>query len=130
MKRVLLLLVLCVVLACLWLVPVHANIFVVGKVTVSSAGTPVQAQANTGTFNPTGVVTVQYPALKESGSANTGQLYVGTSNLNKTGRVGVACVLNPGGTCSFGSNNKWAQPSEVWMDADTSGAETQVSVVY
>jgi hypothetical protein len=105
-----------------------------GKVVVTTAGTPVQSYASspsdaTKPIQRGLVVLVQYPTNKTDGSANTGKLYIGDRTLNKTTFLGVAGSLDPGDPFTIPGYGAYVDLENVWFDADTSGAEVFVSVV-
>lgn len=98
-----------------------------GKITVSSAGTPVQA---TGTSTPV------HSYLVQALSTNTGKIYIGNSTMSKTTLVGVFAVLAPPSTNlipSFASAVSTIAArfdlSQVWVDADNSGEGVLISGV-
>ena len=61
-----------------------------GKVTVTTPGTPVRATSNQGT--PGAQVSCQAIAFQAL-SANTGKIYIGSSTMNKSTLAGVYFVL-------------------------------------
>lgn len=110
-----------------------------GQVLSVTPGTPVQLAKNLPGFTPvvalangSGVVTDSIPSnklsviaspLTHSGAGNTGNVYIGMSNLNRTTLAGVVAVLTPGSSIPVTNNvslniyqfEKW------YMDADNAG---------
>lgn len=106
----------------------------IGIVTVLTPGTPVQVTFNLPSMIPkvTDAVTDQVPANKvsistnpkaQAGAGNTGNVYIGQSNMSRTTLFGVIAVLTPGGSWSWTNNvglniyqlEKW------YVDADNAG---------
>ena len=92
-----------------------------GKKTVTTAGTPVQLQTQSQSVN--GI-------LFQAWTANTGNIYIGTSALNASTGAGVIMILGPGqiayvgGKAQFGTED----PSLIWVDADVNGESTLWSI--
>lgn len=100
-----------------------------GKVTVTSAGTPVRATINEST--PTARLGVQsFTVFAPSGNTGT-NIYVGSSAMNKTTYVGVYAIIAKGGSASFSIINAPAglNLNEIFIDADTSADVALVSYV-
>ncbi len=96
-----------------------------GKVTVTSGGTPVQITAT-----KTACQAISIQAL----STNTGKIYVGLSNINKTTSVGVLGVLAVPTANLIPSFNAY-QPQVAglnadafWIDADVNGEGVIVAI--
>ena len=100
-----------------------------GKVTVTSAGTPVRATTNEST--PTARLGVQsFTVFAPSGNTGT-NIYVGNSSMNKTTYAGVYAIIAKGGSASFSILNAPAglNLNEIFIDADTSADVALVSYV-
>lgn len=89
----------------------------IGKVTVSTAGTPVQV---TSTITDCQAISIQALA------ANTGKIYVGLKNMNKTTLVGVVAVLAVPTTNIIPSFNAY-QPQIAGLNADAFYVDADVS---
>lgn len=105
-----------------------------GKVTVSSAGTPVQASVNgagVGTFTECNAV------LIEAWPTNIGAIYIGNSStMNKTTGAGIVAILAaPSSTFipSFSATIAYASGGidvdNFWIDAASNGDAVVVSSV-
>ena len=103
-----------------------------GKVT-ATAGTPVRLTMNEST------PTTRYPAhsfLVEALSTNTGDVYVGTSTMNRTTLAGVYAIIPPPTAnlyLSFTATVSYAPAAfnlnEVYLDVETTGEGALVSCV-
>ena len=99
---------------------------IVGRINVAVAGTPVQVTAGFAALSIR--FTTCHAALFQALHDNTGRIYIGASNLNRTTRANCAAVLAvPSGAAipSFGVSLP-ASPAGVdlaglYLDADTSG---------
>jgi hypothetical protein len=97
-----------------------------GKITVTTAGTPVQVITKTTNCN-----TVSFQAL----STNTGKIYIGLNNIVKASLANVLRVLEPP-IASPTTLDSWSPQgitigpidlSQIWLDSDTSGEGMLVS---
>lgn len=92
-----------------------------GKITVSSAGTPVRATVNEST--PTARVGLQsFTVFALAG--NTGaNIYVGSSTMNKSTYAGIYAIIPKGSSASFTINLSPTgfNLADIYIDADTSG---------
>ena len=98
-----------------------------GKVTVSTAGTPIRVTTNEST--PTDRVGVQSLTVQAL-AGNTGtNIYVGSSTMNKSTLAGVYLIVAKGATGVSVINLAPAgiNANEVYLDADTSGDSALVS---
>lgn len=104
-----------------------------GKITVTTAGTPVQIFTNDpgGNMPKFKVAKIRIEPLP----ANTGKIYVGSSTLDKSSMVGVLDILNKWPTTGppdrflvdSQEDSNVLFPDEYWLDADTSGEGAVVS---
>lgn len=105
-----------------------------GNVTVATPGTPVQLAINFPNFTPavTTAVTDQVycnkiniitSSISQTGAGNTGNVYIGQSNMVRATLVGVIAVLSPGQ--SFPVTNNVSMNiypfDQYYVDADTAG---------
>lgn len=99
----------------------------IGKVTVTTAGTPVRV-----TSTKTGAQAIMVQAWH----ANTGKIFVGTSaSMNKTTGAGVLAMI-PAPTTGVIPTASFSIPlapvgmdaSDLWIDADTNGEGCIVTV--
>ncbi len=108
-----------------------ANSF--GKVTVTSAGTPVQASVNG--VNPTGSFTTCNSILIEAWPTNAGSVYIGNgSSMNKSTGAGLLAILvkpsstfAPSYTVTIPYATGAIDVAGFWIDADNSGDAVLVS---
>lgn len=104
-----------------------------GKVTVSSPGTPVQATVNLS--RPTERLAVN-AYMCQALPSNTGKVYVGNKAMNKTTLVGVTAILAVPTSNTIPSFSVSASPvpigfdmTFVYIDADNTGDGCIVSAV-
>lgn len=104
-----------------------------GKVTVANAGVPVRLTNNQG--DPT-VLFRAHSYLVEVLSTNTGKVYIGAQNLDRTTLVGVYAILAPPTTNiypTFSSTISYApnplNVASVWIDVDVNGEGVIASVI-
>ena len=88
----------------------------IGKVTVASAGTPVQ-------INPQATNFAKCRTLMISTDGNTGSVYIGFKGMVKATGVGVLCVIGKNQYTLFGDEGAGLQfdTSDLWLDAATNG---------
>ena len=111
--------------------PAWAGFKAIGKVTVSSSGTPVQVYKSSSSAPSTSPLIRARVIIIQAPSDDVGPfIYVGDSTLVKSSRVGVAAVLQPGQSITLQSpGDANLNPEELWVDADNSGDSVQVSVI-
>lgn len=100
-----------------------------GKITVTSAGTPVRATSNESA--PTTRLGIQsFTVFAPSGNTGT-NIYVGNSAMNKSTYAGVYAIIAKGGSTSFSIINAPAgiNLNEIFIDADTSNDVALISYV-
>lgn len=101
-------------------------------VTVTTAGTPVQASKATAPSLPQVIIGgVTYPSGSASTSfkqlviqnppGSTGNLYVGGPALVKATLANVGAVLTPGSSLNLGQYGGDGLLDDIWLDTDTSG---------
>lgn len=86
----------------------------IGAVNVASPGTPVQLTSVMATVNvgsgklctssdsvPTNKIFLAANPLTHGGAGNTGKVYIGQQDMNKSTLVGVIAVISAGGTWSI-----------------------------
>lgn len=103
-----------------------------GKVTVTTGGTEVRATSNES--SPTARLGCQSIFIQAL-AANTGDIYVGASGLDRTTLAGVYAIL-PASTASsypsvcFELSNSPAgiNANEIWIDAEVNGEGVLVSI--
>lgn len=98
-----------------------------GKVTVTTAATPVRVTANESTPSArVGVQSITVQAL--SGNSGT-NIYVGSSAMNTTTLAGVYAIVAKGAAASAGIINAPAglNAAEIYLCADTNGDAALVS---
>jgi hypothetical protein len=107
--------------------------FSLGKVTVANAGVPVRLTNNQA--DPA-VLYRAHSYLVEVLSSNTGKVYIGAANLDKSTLVGVYAILAPPTTNiypTFSSTiSNLPNPfniAAVWIDVDVNGEGALVSVI-
>lgn len=100
--------------------PITNNPVPLGKVTVSTAGTPVLAIAN---FSSDSDFTSLYANKLEVAAlpSNSGMIYVGYSGMNRSSLAGVIAMIQPGGSWIFTENAGMNvfDVSRLYLDADT-----------
>lgn len=104
-----------------------------GKVTVTSAGTPVRLTTNEST--PSARLGC-HAFMVESLSTNTGKIFIGTSGMNKTTLAGVVAILAiptsnilPVFTVGFSGAPNAFNLADYYVDADNSGEAVLVSTL-
>lgn len=117
-------------------------IIIVGRINVTTAGTPVQITASsvyqaalTAAGLSTAFKTVQ-AILIQAWQGNTGKIYVGKQTLNKTTGVDVGNILvapSASSIPSFGAANQMSAAGvdvdALWLDADTNGEGVLVTLL-
>lgn len=109
-------------------------LFSYGKLSVTTAGTPVRATL--GQSDPTariGLQSIQFQALP----ANTGLIYIGTAALNKSTGVGVLAVLPAPSSATTGpfASASFSEPlapaglnlADLYIDSTVNGESVYVS---
>lgn len=106
-----------------------------GKITVVTAGTPIQTTTNVNN----GVSTFRQAAhsfMVEVLAANTGKVYVGIQTMNRTTLAGVFAVLAapttnilPTFTATVSFSAASFNMADIWLDVDNSGEGALVSIV-
>lgn len=99
-----------------------------GKVVVTSAGTPVRATANQS--DPTARFACQSLSVQAlSGNSGT-NIYVGSASLNKSTLVGVYLIIPKGSQGSFSIDlaPEGIMANEVYIDADTTNDAALIAV--
>lgn len=100
-----------------------------GKITVTSAGTPVRATTNEST--PTARLGVQsFTVFAPAGNTGT-NIYVGAAGFSKSTYSGLYGIVAKGGSASFTILNAPAgiNLNEIFIDADTSNDVALISYV-
>ena len=98
-----------------------------GKVTVTTTGTPVRATVNQS--SPTarlGVQSISVQALAGNSGTN---IYVGSSSMNRSTLAGVYCIVPKGSLVPMTIQNAPAgiNANEIFIDADTDGDAALIS---
>ena len=98
-----------------------------GKVTVTTAGTPVRATLNEST--PTARYAVQSLSVQALAGNSGTNIYVGNSAMNKSTLAGVFAIVPKGSTASAVIIQAPAGilANEIYLDADTNGDAALVS---
>jgi hypothetical protein len=108
--------------------PITMNPVPLGKVAVAAAGTPVRLTANfpsDSEFEQMVVSKLNIQALTD----NTGPLYLGYADMNRTTLAGVLAIIPQGSTWAFGEYNalNTIKPHDLYLDADNNGDAGLVS---
>ena len=99
-----------------------------GKVTVTSGGTPVRVTANE--TAPAARVAVQSLTVQPI-ATNTGNIYVGNASMDRTTLAGVYLIVPTTGyfSGSIPLSPAGLNAAEIYLDADTDGNAALVSAI-
>ena len=99
-----------------------------GIITVTKAGTPVSLVSSVSAAKDQGVLcrAIELEAIKDVvKTANTGNVFVGASDMNTSTGVGVIKTLIPGEQWSVWATGNALAPDRLFLDAATNGDGAQ-----